>query len=349
VWRQLGPWVTQAQQAEFSATTPAIEGKQSRRSWNVDRANAGAMMFIQAWTAMLLRSMPIASVIIAMPAAAQESTIPKFTSANFGWLVNSGFDFQPIGGKLAPVGGPDPYWRGGIGLPANDFNYQPPEAAADPHRQGPSHTGPWIVERLSNAQNPNLTPWAAAQMRVHNELVKNGRRAFSAMSRCWPGGPAQVLFNAEPIYFVQTPQQVWILWQRDHLVRRIYLNREHSVSPKLSWFGESVGRYENGELVVDTIGFTEHPYSFVDNWRTPHTKDLHMVERWKVVDGGNAIEAAVTFDDPGAFNAVWSGLVRWIKVNGPILESVCAENNENYRNFLGLSEYPMPEAKTSDF
>jgi len=32
-----------------------------------------------------------------------------------------------------------------------------------------------------------------------------------------------------------------------------------------------------------------------------------------------------------------------------ILESVCAENNENYQNILGLSEYPMPEAKTSDF
>jgi len=307
-------------------------------------------MFIQASTAMLLRrAMLIASMIIAMPAGAQKSTIPNFASANLGWLVNSGFDFRPIEGKVAPVGGPDPYWRGGISLPASDFNYQPPEAAADPRRRGPSHTGPWIVERLSDAENPNLTPWAAAQMRMHNELVKNGRRAFSAMSRCWPGGPAQVLFNAEPIYFVQTPQQVWILWQRDHLVRRIYLNREHSLNLKPSWFGESVGRYENGELVIDTIGFAEHPYSFVDNWRTPHTKDLHTVERWKVVDGGNAIEATVTFDDPGAFNAAWSGLVRWTKRNGPILESVCAENNENYGKFLGLSEYPMPEAKTPDF
>ena len=307
-------------------------------------------MFIQASTAMLLRrAMLIASVIIALPAGAQESTIPNFTSANFGWLVNTGFDFQPVGGKVAPVGGPDPYWRGGIGLSANDFNYQPPEAATDPRRQGPSHTGPWIVERLSNAENPNLTPWAAAQMRMHNELVKKGRRAFSAMSRCWPGGPAQVLFNAEPIYFVQTPQQVWILWQRDHLVRRIYLNREHSFNPKPSWFGESVGRYENGELVIDTVGFAEHPYSFVDNWRTPHTKDLHIVERWKVVDGGNAIEATVTLDDPGAFNTPWSGLVRWVKRDGPIVESVCAENNENYGKFLGLSEYPMPETKTPDF
>jgi hypothetical protein len=55
----------------------------------------------------------------------------------------------------------------------------------------------------------------------------------------------------------------------------------------------------------------------------------------------------VTFDDPGAFNAPWSGLVRW--TNGPIVESVCAENNENYGKFLGLSEYPMPEAKTPLF
>jgi hypothetical protein len=32
-------------------------------------------------------------------------------------------------------------------------------------------------------------------------------------------------------------------------MRRVFLNREHSKNPKPSWFGESVGRYENGELV----------------------------------------------------------------------------------------------------
>ena len=299
-------------------------------------------------SALLCRAALIISVAMAMPAGAQQSAIPNFTSPNFGWLVNTGFDYLPVEGTVAPIGA-DPNWRGGIGLPAADFNYQPPEAATDPRRQGPSRIGPWNIERLSDAENPNLKPWAAAQMRMHNELVSSSHRAFSAMSRCWPGGPAQLLFNAEPIYFIQTPREVWILWQRDHLVRRIYLNRAHSSNPKPSWFGESVGHYENGELIIDTIGFIEHPYSFVDNWRTPHTKDLHMVERWKVLAGGNAIEATVTFDDSGAFNAAWSGRVRWSKMNGPIMESVCAENNENYQNILGLSEYPMPEAKTPDF
>ena len=282
------------------------------------------------------------------PAEAQESPIPNFASAAFGWLVSSGFDYRPVEGTPAPVGA-DANWRGGIGLPANDFNYQPPEAATDPRRQGPSRIGPWNIERLSDLENSNLTPWATAQMRVHNELVSHGQRAFSAMSRCWPGGPAQLLFNAEPIYFIQTPQEVWIVWQRDHVVRRIYLNRAHSLNPKASWFGESVGHYENGELIVDTIGLAEHPYSFVDNWRTPHTKDLHMVERFRMSNGGNGLEATVTFEDTGAFKAPWSGQVRWTKMNTPLLESVCAENNENYGRFLGLTEYPMPEAKTPDF
>jgi len=27
----------------------------------------------------------------------------------------------------------------------------------------------------------------------------------------------------EPMYFIQTPKQVWMIWQRDHMVRRIYI------------------------------------------------------------------------------------------------------------------------------
>ena len=258
-------------------------------------------------------------------AGAEESTIPNFMSANFGWQPTTFLDFEPIEGKVAPVG-------------------------ADPRPRGVGADGQPVRERLSDAENPNLKPWAAAQMRMHNDLVRNGHRAFNAQSRCWPGGvPGQLLFVAEPTYFIQTPQEVWIIWQRNQQVRRVYLDREHSRDPKPSWFGESVGHYENGELVIDTVGFVEHEYSFVDNYRTPHTKDLHVVERWKMVDGGNAIEAVVTVDDPGTFNAPWSGRARWQKVNRPIIESICAENNLNYEKYFKLNEYPMPEARTLDF
>ena len=106
---------------------------------------------------------------------------------------------------------------------------------------------------------------------------------------------------------------------------------------------------DGGVFVIDTIGLVEHQYSFVDNYRTPHTKDLHVVERWKFVDGGNAIEATVIVEDPGAFNAPWSGMARWQKVNRPLMESICAENNLNYETYFKLREYPMPVANSSDF
>jgi hypothetical protein len=255
--------------------------------------------------------------------AAQESPIPNLMSVDFGWQPG-GFDFRPIEGKVAPVG---------------RAASRALDAAGQP-----------VLERMSDADNPNLTPWAAAQMREHNDLVRNGHRAFTAQARCWPGGvPGQLVFVAEPIYFIQTPDEVWIIWQRDHNVRRVYLNREHSANPTRTWFGESVGHYENGELVIDTVGFVAHPYSVVDNNATPHTKDLHVVERWRLADGGKAIEATVTVDDPGAFKAPWSGLARWQKVNRPMTESVCAENNLNYEQFFKLPEYPMPQAQTPDF
>jgi hypothetical protein len=67
------------------------------------------------------------------------------------------------------------------------------------------------------------------------------------------------------------------------------------------------------------------------------------------VDGGNGIEAVVTVDDPGTFNAPWWGSAQWQKGNRPIIESICAENNLNYEKYFKLKEYPMPEAKTLDF
>jgi hypothetical protein len=131
-------------------------------------------------------------------------------------------------------------------------------------------------------------------------------------------------------------------------VRRVLLNKQHSANPKPSWFEESVGRYENGELVIDTIGFIEHEYSFLDNY-TPHTKDLHVVERWKVVDDGNALEATVMVEDPGTFNEPWWAKARWRKVDRPMAEWVCAENNLGYEQLFQLDEYPMPVANTPDF
>ena len=113
-----------------------------------------------------------------------------------------------------------------------------------------------------------------------------------------------------------------------------------------SWYGEFVGHYEGGDtLVVDTIGLTTK--AFVDNYRTPHTEKLHVIERFKLVDGAKAIEALVTIDDPGAFTMVWSAVQRLRRVQqGPLPEAICAENNFNPFDFAMT---PIPQADKPDF
>ena len=139
-----------------------------------------------------------------------------------------------------------------------------------------------------------------------------------------------------------------MFWQRDHWVRHVFLNREHSKNLKPSWFGESVGHYENGDtLVIDTVGLSTK-MSFIDNFRTPHTAQEHVVERFTIEPDGQHIHALVTVDDPGTFNAPLHMSQRWFKANAPISETVCAENN-NDNNFFNQKLVPIPEDTTPDF
>jgi hypothetical protein len=151
----------------------------------------------------------------------------------------------------------------------------PPGTGHGPIRQDPAHPfhgnldGPGqVTPTIGNVKDPVLKPWAAAQMQASNDEVLSGKRGlpFSAQGRCYPGGvPGQLLYPIEPFYFIQTANEVWMIWQRDHMVRRIYLTDAHSESVKPSWFGESTGHYENGNtLLVDTVGLSTKN-SFVDN------------------------------------------------------------------------------------
>jgi hypothetical protein len=155
-----------------------------------------------------------------------------------------------------------------------------------------------------------------------------------------------VLYPAQPIYIVQTPKQVLMTWQGDQMVRKIYLTDKHSENVKPSWFGESIGRYENGDtLVVDTIGLSNR--TFVDNFRTPHTDKLHVAERFKLSEDEKAIEVTVTIDDPGTFTTKWTALQRFRRTEiGPMIEATCAEGNFNYYSF---DLDPLPTADKPDF
>ena len=137
-----------------------------------------------------------------------------------------------------------------------------------------------------------------------------------------------------------------MIWETDHMVRRIYMTDHHSETVKPSWFGESIGHYEaDGTLVVDTIGL-QSKNSYLDWFRTPHTDKLHVVERFKLAADGKTLEVLVKVEDPDTFNEPLYMMRRWRKVPNQLLEMVCAENNGDH---FGKNLFPIPRADKPDF
>jgi hypothetical protein len=154
------------------------------------------------------------------------------------------------------------------------------------------------------------------------------------------------------VVFAQTPKEVWILYQRDAQVRRVYMDVPHSKNPQYSVYGESVGHYENSDtLVVDTIGLNDSVP--IDRFRTPHTKQLHVVERYRLNNGGKNIEITFTVEDPGAFTTTWKGKVDFERGrgarSGEWQESICADNPTDYFADRIPSAVPVPQADSPDF
>jgi hypothetical protein len=268
-----------------------------------------------------------AALALAQPSQEQAlAKIPELASAQFAWLA--------------------------LGVTWLD---PPPGLGRGPIKADPAH--PYVGNRdrgqvtlhIGDTKDPVLKPWAAKQMQESNEEALSGKRGlpFSAQQSCYPGGvPEQLLTPAQPFYFIQTPRQVWMIWETDHMVRRIYMTARHSEIVKPSWFGESIGHYENGDtLVVDTIGL-QAKNSFLDWFRTPHTEKLHVVERFKLSADGKMLEALVKVEDPDTFNEPLYMVRRWNKVPNQLLEMVCAENNGDH---FGKNLFPVPRAQKPDF
>jgi hypothetical protein len=203
-----------------------------------------------------------------------------------------------------PPSGPGPVRR--INGPATD-------AAA-----GNTWMGDW--------HNPILQPWAAEAVKKEGEIEKNGGLAMTGQLTCMPSGVPAIFTVLSPIQILQAKDRVVILYQRDHMVRIIPLNRQHRTNPKPTYFGDSIGHYEGDSLIVDTIGLNDKTWT--DRFATPHTEKLHVVERYRVKNGGKTLEDFFTVDDPGAFTRQWSAVLNYSRSPAKAFqEEVCAENN----------------------
>ena len=290
-------------------------------------------------------------------------------------VLASGLLLTAAAAFAAPAAAPDLAPNPSVGWVAAGARYLAPPSGPGPvgpargRRQSANNevreTGAQALFAIGDLDAPILQAWARDQMKKRNDRILAGRTGFSRQASCWPiGTPGFLLYPVQPVYFVQTPKEVVMIWQADHMARHVYLNVPHSKNPAPSWFGESVGHYEGDTLVVDTIGISTR--TFVDNFETPHTEKLHTVERFHIINGGLGLQVDLHVEDEGAFTTPWNAVQRYKRVEpgvaeakvensllgstgeaGPMLESSCAENPNGL--FGAEGALPLPQTQVPDF
>jgi hypothetical protein len=105
----------------------------------------------------------------------------------------------------------------------------------------------------------------------------------------------------------------------------------------------------------------------VDGFGTPHTNQLHVVERYRLIENGDVLEVNIHVEDPGAFTTPWSAIQRFrqyeaavrqvpverlaqlasVEESSPLSEHICAENPNSF--FPGVEALPIPQDDVPDF
>jgi hypothetical protein len=281
------------------------------------------------------------------------------------WSNTLGPGFGP------PASGPGPVLNKARQKAAIDIFGRPLSAASAPTVSAGGR-------RVGDYTAPILQPWAAEVVKKHADTELNAGPAPNPINQCRPSGVPFVLYNLG-MEMLQQPNSITILYVYNHEVRHVRLNQAHPAEPTPSWFGDSVGHYEGDTLVIDTVGIKTGPFTMIDQFGTPHTQALHVIERYRLIDYEPAKEALergakenasfvrndsgvmpdlnsrakhlqlqFTVEDEGAFTTPWSATVIYrpglgAASPGEWPEAVCAENPHELSRHAALPTADKPD------
>jgi hypothetical protein len=260
------------------------------------------------------------------------------------------------------------------------FNFEPPSSGPGPVVSKLRRSDGSIIQSVvGDFTNPILTPHAAEIVKKNGDLELSGIVVPNPHSQCRPE-PTPFNMSIElGMQIIQQKDEVTLLYLSDHQARHVYMNVPHSDRPTPTWQGDSVGRYEGDTLVVDTIGQKVGPLSMIDRFGIPFSAALHVVERYRLIDGATAkdlqlkhesaylgagrsaaignpygrgdidpdptkpgLQVEITVEDPAIFTTPWSALATYRHVQGEWPEAVCAENTQGSGTSLASASSSSP-------
>ena len=223
--------------------------------------------------------------------------------------------------------------------------------------------------------NPILKAEAAEVVKKHGEVSMAGVAYPTPSNQCWPGGVPFVFWNFG-MKMLQQINKITIIYTYNHEFRQVRMNEPHLPQETPSWYGDSVGHYEGDTLIIDTVGVRVGPFAMVDQYGTPHSGALHVVERYRLLDYeaakegwernakenfripssdvsaevdlsymGKSLQLQFTVEDEGVFTMPWSATITYRRTLNESMEIVCAENTRESGQWVRQ----VPQAAKPDF
>ena len=154
----------------------------------------------------------------------------------------------------------------------------------------PDLTGIWqrvgytAATTAERGQAPPLLPDAAKVYAEHKAAAAKGDKSHDLATVCLPEGIPRLMLKAEPFEILQRPALLAFVYQVNRLPRVVYLNEQPTTDDSGYYLGNSVGKWQDDELVIETRNFND--LTLLDDAGLPHSDQLRVLERLSVIDGG---------------------------------------------------------------
>ena len=201
----------------------------------------------------------------------------------------------------------------------------------------PDFGGTWTpdVPDQARQETQNMPPWKPkADKRIKHMIAEtDAGRPFPIIDHCFPTGmPGYMLITHNAFELLVTPGRVTLLGEGDgNRLRRIYTDgRAHPADPDPSFHGDSIGRWESGTLVVDTVAVFPQVYLAIsESVGVPNNGDMHIVERLHL-DGAdnNTLLDDLEITAPKVLTKTWKTTRKYYRTRKRkygIVEGVCTQ------------------------
>ena len=169
------------------------------------------------------------------------------------------------------------------------------------------------------AFDPTLTP-LGRQVREANKPENDPK-----FLNCQPYGFVREVTNPLPMQIRRDGEHLLVRYEEWSLLRPIYMDgRPHPTHSTPTLLGHSVGRVENGALIVETARVT--PDLLSDTSQVGHSGELTAVERYTVRDDPHRLELTLTLTDPATFTKPVVVTKTWLYTpNVELVQDTCSQ------------------------